>query len=66
VLTDWDFAAFFSVLRRRVFPFGIDFGFELAAADEFLEVADDGAAGDPEFAGQRRNVRALTPCLQNP
>ena len=41
-----------SVLRGFLLPLGIDFGFELAAADEFLQVADNGAAGHTELAGQ--------------
>jgi len=40
------------VFLGREFPFGIDFGFELAAANQFLEVADDGAAGDAKLAGE--------------
>src|SRR5207248_1630573 len=36
------------------------FGFELAAADEFLEIANNGAARDVELPGQRRDVGALT------
>ena len=42
-----------------LFPVRIHFGFELAAADEFLEVADDGAAGDAEFAGEGGDVGPL-------
>jgi len=48
-----------SLFFGGVFPLGIDFGFELAAADEFLEVADDGATGDFEFAGESGDVGAL-------
>ena len=40
------------VFLGRVFPLGIDFGFELAAANQFLKVADDGAAGDAKLAGE--------------
>ena len=35
---------------RRIFPFGINLRLELAAANQFLQVADDGAAGDIELA----------------
>src|ERR1035441_1386083 len=47
------------VFLGRVFPLGIDFGFELAAADQFLKVADDGAAGDTKLAGEGRDVGPL-------
>src|ERR1035438_385342 len=43
------------VFLGRVFPLGIDFGFELAAADQFLKVADDGAAGDIKLPRPGRN-----------
>jgi hypothetical protein len=39
------------------FPFGIDFGVELASTDHFLKVADDGAARHAELP--RRVDRAL-------
>ena len=48
-----------SVFRRFLFPLGIDLGFELAAADQFLQVADDGAAGHAELAGEGGDVGAL-------
>jgi len=35
-----------------IFPFGIDIRFELAAANELLDIPDDGTPGDPKFSGQ--------------
>ena len=48
---DLDFCEEKNLILPGGFPFGVDFGFELAAADEFLQVADDGAAGDAVLAG---------------
>ena len=42
-----------------IFPFGIDGRGKLVAADEFLEVANDGAAGDVELPGEDGNVGAM-------
>jgi hypothetical protein len=52
-------SAMLLVLRRWILEVGIDPGPELAAADHFLEVADDGAPGHPKLPRQRRNVRPL-------
>src|SRR5581483_3457705 len=38
---------------------------ELAAAVEFLEIADNGASRDPEFAGQGGDVRTLLRLAQH-
>lgn len=43
----------------RIFPFWINFRFELAAADQFLQIADDGAAGDFELAAQGGHCAAF-------
>jgi hypothetical protein len=43
----------------RVFPLGIDFGFELAATNQFLKVADNGAAGNAKLAGEGGDVGPL-------
>ena len=47
------------IFLGRVFPLGIDFGFELAAANQFLKVADNGAAGDTKLAGEGGDVGPL-------
>src|SRR5436189_3735240 len=47
------------LLLVAVLPFGIDFGGKFSAANQLLQVSDDGAPGDFELAGQRGNVRAL-------
>ena len=39
-----------ALVFRRILPFGINFGREFAAANEFLKVANDGAPGDFELA----------------
>src|SRR5437762_3104710 len=48
-----------SLLLVAALPFGIDFGGKFSAANQLLQVADDGAPGDFELAGQRGNVRPL-------
>src|SRR6266496_3370839 len=48
-----------SFLLIAVLPFGIDFGGQFSAANQLLQVPDDGAPGDFELAGQSGNVRAL-------
>jgi len=47
------------VVGVGLLPFGEDLGGDFAAADEFLEVADDGAAGDAELAGEGGDVGAV-------
>src|ERR1035437_5043954 len=47
------------VFLGRLFPLGIDFGFELTAANQFLKVANNGAAGNTKLAGQRGDVGPL-------
>src|ERR1017187_3918236 len=42
-----------------VFPLGIDFGFELAAAYQLLKVSNDGAAGNPKLASKGGDVGTL-------
>src|SRR6185436_4171101 len=49
---------FFIVMIAGLFPLRENFGLQFAAADEFLQIANDGAAGDAKFAGERGNVRA--------
>src|ERR1039457_7123901 len=44
----------------RILPLRIDFGFEEAAANQFLEVADDGAAGHAKLAGEGGDVGTFT------
>lgn len=46
------------VVVAGLFPFGEDFRLEFASANEFLEVADDGAAGDAELTGEGGDVGA--------
>ena len=41
-----------------LFPFRKNFGLQFAAADEFLQIANDGAARDAKFAGKRGDIRA--------
>src|SRR6266576_1910166 len=48
-----------SILVWRILPLRINLRLELAATDQFLKIANDGAARDAELAGQRRDVRAL-------
>src|SRR5260370_41989166 len=40
-----------SLVLDRIFPLRVNFGLELAAADEVLKVADDGAAEGGELGG---------------
>src|SRR5437773_6471324 len=47
------------ILGWRILPLRINLRQELAAPDQFLKIANDGAARDAELAGQRRDVRAL-------
>ena len=42
-----------------MFPLGIDFGFELAAAYQLLKVPNDGAAGNTKLARKGGDVGAL-------
>src|SRR5947209_20197639 len=42
-----------------IFPFGINFGFELATANQLLQVADNGAPGDAKFASEGGDVGTL-------
>src|SRR4051812_250371 len=44
---------------RRIFPFRIDLGLELAAADEFLQIANDGPSRDTELPGKGGDVRTV-------
>src|ERR1035438_9857202 len=48
-----------SVFLGRMFPLGIDFGFELAAAYQLLKVPNDGAAGNTKLARKGGDVGAL-------
>src|ERR1017187_3017328 len=48
-----------SVFLGRMFPLGIDFGFELAAAYQLLKVPNDSAAGNTKLAGKGRDIGAL-------
>src|SRR5437867_7511520 len=49
------------LVRLVALPAGIDLGREFAAANQFLQVADDGSARDLELPRERGNVRALFP-----
>ena len=50
------------LLGGRVLPLGINRRIELAAADQFLKIAGDGASGDAELTSQDRDVRT-GPCI---
>jgi len=57
---EWEEWEFYDLLFfQRIFPIRIDFRFELPAADEFLEVADDGASGDAELTGKGGDIGAV-------
>src|SRR5689334_5736934 len=49
----------FLILLLGVFPFGIHFGLELAASDQFLQVTNDRSARHVELAREGRDVWTL-------
>src|SRR5437763_685253 len=49
---------FFIVMIPGLFPLRENLRLQFAAANELLQIANDGATRDAKFAGQRGNIRA--------